>query len=586
MGSNDDPAIKGGGAPPLPTPDINELREILLGDSWRKLQALEREILDPGNFSRRVAGVLPESLRVANDTPVSLVGAMQDPTIESISIAARKEQQRLSEALAPVIGPSIQRAIVQALQSFTQSIETIAEHNFSLKGLKWRIESARSGVPFHQIVLKHTLKYEVEQVYLIQNPSGLLVTHLMHPDLAEQSVDRDAVAGMMMAIQDFVRDSAFAESSESVQTIELQGKTVWMCHGAWALLACVIEGRPPQNLREQIKTVLDATHGHYQHALREFNGDLGRLVGVEVPLQSLLQKELIETKHQAVRKSRLPIWLGLISAAFIAWLIYLAYAGYEIHAQRNRLVAALNATPGVAITDLEHVNGIWKVRGLADPIAFDPNAIAARAAIKMQQLKFDFLPYISLQPDLILRRARAALNPPASVTLQMNNRVLVATGIADQEWVNQVQRTSASLLNVERFDLSGLQVDSSLPLKRIADQLAAAKILFSERLQLAAQSQAQLAELAESIKRAKQLALSNGQSVQVILTGHADATGAAAINQALKLDRAQIVKARLVELGVTEAILVVKQDQTDTAMNDHHNRRVGLQLELLSQSPR
>ncbi len=265
MGSHDDPAIKSGELPDLPSPDLNELRQILLGDNWRKLAALEREILDHDNFSRRVAGVLPDSLHAANNTPAALVGAMQDPTIESISVAARKEQERLSEALAPVIGPSIQRAIGQALQKFTQSIETIAQHNFSVKGLKWRVESARTGIPFHQVILKHTLKYEVEQVYLIQKPSGLLVTHLMHPDLAEQTVDRDAIAGMMMAIQDFVRDAAFAESSEPVQTIDMKGKTVWMCHGAWALLACVIEGRPPESLRGDIKSELDAIHGRYQH---------------------------------------------------------------------------------------------------------------------------------------------------------------------------------------------------------------------------------------------------------------------------------------------------------------------------------
>lgn len=565
MGSHDDPAIKSGDLPALPNPDLDELRQILLGDNWRKLAALEREILDHGSFSRRVAGVLPDSLLAANSTPAALVGAMQDPTIESISVAARKEQERLSEALAPVIGPSIQRAIGQALQKFTQSIETIAQHNFSVKGLKWRVESARTGIPFHQVILKHTLKYEVEQVYLIQKPSGLLVTHLMHSDLAEQTVDRDAIAGMMMAIQDFVRDSAFAESSEPVQTIDMKGKTVWMCHGAWALLACVIEGRPPESLRAEIKSVLDVIHGKFQHALREFNGDLEGLAGVDHPMQPLLQRELIDEAVDSKKGSRRSKWPFFLVALAIAWLSYGAYVGFENHRQRARLENALKETPGVVVSELERVDGVWAARGMADPMSFDARAIAQKVQLPQEQLRLDFRPYISLEPPLVLRRAQIALNAPSTVNLKLNNGVLIVRGVATEDWVTRTKNVNPIMLNVDRIDSSGLSIDYSVPLKQIAEQLSALEVRFVERMKLASQGHAQLRLAADLILRAKTLAATSKQHVQVELNGKTDTPGSAEINQELRRSRAESVKTQLIELGVPATLLVIADNAIDDA---------------------
>ena len=451
MGHRDDSAVKAS--------DLGELRGILLRDEDQRLARLEAELLDPAKLSGHIANVLADSLRSANQDHTRLVSALQDPTIESISIAARQERERLSDALAPVIGPSIQRAIVDSLQKFTQSIEMIAQHNFSARGVKWRLEAMRTGIPFPQVVLNHTLKFEVEQIYLIQKPSGLLVSHLMHPDIAAQDVDRDVVAGMMMAIQDFVRDSAFGASAERVQTIELQGKTVWMCHGAWALLACVIRGVPPQSLRKDINEVLDGIHGNFQHKLREFNGDQGALTDLEAPLKQLLQKELVSEQAPVKKTKGLPSWVKALIAGLVLLVAYLFYVDYLQDARKSRLETELKKTPGVVITDISHENGSWVARGMADPLSFDAQAILARAQLSAKHARLEFVPYVSLAPELVLRRATAALLPPASVDLALDGNVLRITGSASAEWIKRLDATNATLLNVTRIDQSGLRIE-------------------------------------------------------------------------------------------------------------------------------
>jgi len=80
----------------------------------------------------------------------------------------------------------------------TDTINRAIEHSFSPQGIRWRIESWRTGVPFAQIVMRHALVYRVEQVLLVHAETGLLLAHV--PDGALG--DADLVSSMLTAIGD------------------------------------------------------------------------------------------------------------------------------------------------------------------------------------------------------------------------------------------------------------------------------------------------------------------------------------------------------------------------------------------------
>jgi OOP family OmpA-OmpF porin len=82
---------------------------------------------------------------------------------------------------------------------------------FSWKGLRWRLESLKTGKPFSEVVMLNTLVYRVEQLFLIHRQTGLVLSHLVGEDVASQ--DADMVSAMLTAIQDFVRD-CFAGGQE------------------------------------------------------------------------------------------------------------------------------------------------------------------------------------------------------------------------------------------------------------------------------------------------------------------------------------------------------------------------------------
>ena len=50
-------------------------------------------------------------------------------------------------------------------------------------------------MPFSEVVLKHTLLYRVDEVFLIQRESGLLIEQASHPDVIMQ--DRDTVSAIL-----------------------------------------------------------------------------------------------------------------------------------------------------------------------------------------------------------------------------------------------------------------------------------------------------------------------------------------------------------------------------------------------------
>src|SRR5690606_28059021 len=158
--------------------------------------------------------------------------------------SVQRNPQTLVDALFPVIGPAIRKSIREALASMLQTINQTLEHSLSPRSIGWRIEAWRTGQPFAQIVLSRTLLYRIEQIFLIDPRTGLLLAHVLSADL-EDAQDGALVSGMLTAIEDFVEDSFGADEDETLESLQVGELTVWLEAGPYALLAAVIRGIPP-----------------------------------------------------------------------------------------------------------------------------------------------------------------------------------------------------------------------------------------------------------------------------------------------------------------------------------------------------
>jgi OOP family OmpA-OmpF porin len=449
---------------------IDALRAILVGTEQQRIEQLRAHIEDPAVRAREVAEVLPQAMRLRHHLDEDLTRALEQPLAGSIRRTVQRDPEAFAEALFPVMGPAIRRAIAEALRGLVQNINRTLDHSLSLRGLRWRWEAMRSGVPFAEVVLRHTLAYRVEQVFLIRPDDGLLVEHVT--DELALPRDADAVSAMLTAIQSFVRD-AFA-SDDPIEAVDMGEHTVWLLHGPRAYLACVIRGVPPWQLRAEFDALLRDIHTRYGEALAEFAGDRDQLPDLRAELAACLVSEHKEEQGRARRLST-PLLLAVAGIlALLGWLAQQQWQGHQAReaerAAQHRAVTLLEGTPGLVLTEVEPRPGRLMVSGLRDPLASEPAAVIAPVGLDPASISMHWRPYESAEPELALARAHARLEPPQQVSLQLvDGDRLVAAGVAPDAWIARATLLAPTVPGIAGLDATRLETPDQV-LERAARQ--------------------------------------------------------------------------------------------------------------------
>ena len=299
------------------TPDLAQLRHLLFGKDYEDLLALKAQFENSTQYSASIATVIAEALtsREAHDGAISTALA---PTVEhALTHAISSNPKRFADVLYPVMGPAIRKSIQQALNEALATFNQLLEQSLSLRSWRWRFDAWRTGQSYAQIALLHTLIYQVEQVFLIHRESGLLLQHVVAEHT--QSKDPELVSSMLTAIQDFIQDSFAVEGDGNLDTLQLGKLTVLVEHGPYAVLALVVRGSVPSELRAMLAETSETIHAQYDQALQHYQGDASHFAGIELLLNDCLVK-----KHKTTEK-RQP-WLAyallLTLAGATAWWIY------------------------------------------------------------------------------------------------------------------------------------------------------------------------------------------------------------------------------------------------------------------------
>src|SRR5215469_2653361 len=267
----------------------HELRELILAPEQQALKDLHHRVDDPASRTEDVGSVVAEAiqLRRKQGGDEALSSALT-PTIETaLRESVRNDPGTLADALFPVMGPAIRRSILETLRSFLESFNQVLDQSLSLKGLQWRIEALRTGRTFTEVALLHSLVFRVEQVFLIHKKTGLPLGHISAPSVAMQ--DPSLVSGMLSAIQDFVRDSFHTPREQGINRMNVGDLDVWIEQGPYAIIACVIRGIAPRDLRDRMAEVLENIHREYAAQLDTFEGDSSAFARINTELARCLE---------------------------------------------------------------------------------------------------------------------------------------------------------------------------------------------------------------------------------------------------------------------------------------------------------
>jgi OOP family OmpA-OmpF porin len=547
--------------------DWTQLRTLLLSPEQTQLDEIRERLDNRGIQPREISRVLPEAFAMRGETDQHLSNVLT-PYVENGFVAAvRKSPRAIVDAIAPIMGPAIRQAIARALQSMTQSFNRSLDESLSLRGIRWRLEAWQTGRPLAEVVLLHTLRYQVEQVFLIHRETGLLLHHAAADGAVVQ--DQHVVSGMLTAIQNYVRDSFGASQDQTLDQFQVGEWTVWIEQGSQAYVAVVIRGTPPVTLREELRDALDRIHAEQADALTHFDGDAAPFKATRTYLESCVQAHYESPRQHGPLKGWILVGIILVVTAWMGWM------AYQSHTRWSNLLAQLRAEPGIVVTNANSMWSEYRLEGLRDP-----SAIIVEAGIDPSTVTAVWSLFYALDPQLIATRAQSMLQPPNSVQLHVDGDVLIATGSASMEWARETKRLAALVPGITHYRDEGLAT-VSIPdlLNRINRtvihfRLGSVSVEPSERSVLSA--------VAAGLHDLDQAASRSGHRVKLEILGSADETGPAALNLQLSKQRAQAVLAVLggEHLGVVTTVTGRSLDRRGSATEFSAQRIVTIQASV------
>lgn len=536
---------------PRPIPDdpdaaMHELRRLLLSPEHAELEALRHLVRElQARHPERVAKVLPEAIARRATDDDQLAEALR-PTIEdTLHRSVRRDPQTLADALFPVIGPAIRKSIRETLSSMLQTINQTLEHSLSPRSLRWRLEAWRTSQSFAQIVLRHTLQYRVEHLFLIDRETGLPLAHVIDDEVAASEADElqdgALLTSMLTAIQDFAEDSFATAETETLETLQVGDLSVWIEPGPRALLAAVIRGIPPADLRETLRDLNETIHLRFHDALTTYDGDPTPFDATEPLLRTGLREQF--RKPDRTLSPALGVLLAVVAVLIAVWVVREVQERQRWHA----FLELLEHEPGLVVVDTDRSWSTQSLRGLRDPLATDPDALRRQSGLRAEDVTARWIPYLALDSAIILQRAEHRLAPPSSVTLSLRGDTLVATGTASPAWSDAARTGVRYLPGLTAFHHAD----------PVAQRLDAARSALEERsirfvpgtAQLRPGQEAALQALDRAARSLLETARSTEAAVQLQILGHASAEGSAAFNERLSQARADSIRQRFLGLG-------------------------------------
>jgi hypothetical protein len=368
--------------------DRDKLKSLLLGEEIAQIKALQKLLEDQQAFTEKVSQVLDQAAdqTIKNNPAFRKKFSRLDPQV--LSRAIKANQKSFIDAMIPIMGPMIRQSVANAITKFVQDVNRAMELGFSFKALKWRWQAYRSGVSFAEIVFNNTIEYQVQQVFLIDKESGLLIEYAGHEDDLLQ--DKEAISAMLTAIEDFVEDSMGSDGSR-LSAAKLGDRNVEVISGAQANLAVVIKGAYTPRLVDHLSAASEQLHLDYAADLSD-EDKWNNNPEVKAQLQALLVTKNQSDEQETGRVNFWP-WL-IILLLLLGWFGWRSWQDRQAMQQTRQQLAAVS---GLVVQDISTADDRYQVKGLLDPLA-DTSSLPASIDLQTQ-------PFVSLDDDILQRRA-------------------------------------------------------------------------------------------------------------------------------------------------------------------------------------
>ena len=273
-------------------------------DQLQEQIAVESESLIP-RLINQMSHIISNTIRNSRDELAEALGPIMS---DALRIQIRDSRKSMVESLYPVILETVQRAIAEFAREFQRNIDARVKSTFGPQGIRRTISARLRGVSPSELALRDSLPFSVEELFLIQQESGLLMAHNHNDDLSAN--DSDLISGMLTAIRSFAQDSFGDEETEQeLHEIQYGDKHIIIQSGEYVYLAVVIKGIEPAGFRTQIHNFVSDLHIQKTPLLRDYDGDPDHIPQIPTQLLQLTSEISAESKPQAKSLSPGQRWL-------------------------------------------------------------------------------------------------------------------------------------------------------------------------------------------------------------------------------------------------------------------------------------
>jgi len=188
---------------------LERLKSILLRQDREELEEIRAILNEKEKLSQKIKPIILDHFDFLKENFSQEYESIINDLIDK---RLKKSESDLLDIIYPSLGKMISKYVTLQMTTLKESIESSVKSKFSFTR---SMKSFFTGVKESDLILKDAVTSTIEEVYLIQKDSGLLMASASNQD----SMDKEVVAGMLTAIKSFVED-AFNKDAQDLETIE------------------------------------------------------------------------------------------------------------------------------------------------------------------------------------------------------------------------------------------------------------------------------------------------------------------------------------------------------------------------------
>lgn len=294
-----------------------------INQAQKEVQSLQAGLADPHKVTEIMKlGIQPALEQGIKSDPVGYGDVIAPVISPAIRNQIRDSRDEMVEALSPIIGQTIAKAIAEAFQDFRRRLDAQLKQGFNFRQRVQKAGARLKGVSEADLLIRSAFSYTITHVFLIHRQTGLLLKQLARKDDIQ---DMDLISGMLTAIRDFAKQT-IGQDEHDLEDIQYGNSHILIKTGQYAYLAAVVEGIQPAGYSTLLESSIHEINIRHDKVLSHYKGNMDQLPDFTPELKKILEpdpKELepFSTTSEIGDQKKVSVWPVLIGFVVLLGII-------------------------------------------------------------------------------------------------------------------------------------------------------------------------------------------------------------------------------------------------------------------------